>query len=191
MSIITSNKIKSSNITVFPSGFRGQGYNKSKFTTEDNLTTFAQISSNLNNNNQVFRDPYDASNIIIYIKGYYFNVKEENIPTDGSNPVYAFIRLCKKGDNVGYVLSNAYSSKTDSKDSSVRYTLDATEGSDDVFYGLSFCTAISDLSTLEVDAGDDCYYYVQVRNSNGQLVFQNLKLDTYYIKILLFLQQIT
>ena len=45
--IITS--LTSDKVYVFPAGLRGSNYNKSKFTTEDNLILFSKLSANYKN----------------------------------------------------------------------------------------------------------------------------------------------
>lgn len=182
MSILNNNKLSSDEVTVFPAGFRGQSYIKSKLTTEDNLTTFAKISSNRLNNNQVFSDPDNQDNLIIYIRGYYFNVPKTSIPEPSASPktLYAFIRLYNRRNNVGYTLANAFETGN-----SVNLDAQSDLGSEESYFnGLAFCTELLNIPNNSQDdsQGDSMYDYVQLRDESGNFIEQNLKLDSVEIR---------
>lgn len=171
-------KIASDKIDVFPSGFRAQKFVKSKLTTEENLTQLALLSSNKLNNNQIFENPYDNNKLIIYIKGYYFNIDKNAFPDAGElSNAYAFIRVAEKDDNsnIGPVLINAFT------DGDEKLVLDRNAGDSKYeFLGLGFCTGRPE-ECVEL-AGLGTFESIQLCDRNGNLIIQNLKLDSIEIR---------
>lgn len=119
--------LKSSQVKVFPAVGRGETYEESFLTTEDNFTT---INKSLHSSN-------DASWIVntkievpfrFVISGYMFEINDESILTDN---LYATIYLQKTLDNGDYQrLVNIDSSRT----------LDSGQGESSEFTGLSLTT---------------------------------------------------
>lgn len=177
MAVIYLNNLNSDDVTVFPSGFRGLNYNKSKFTTEDNLTKLVHLSSNIENLNQCFINPYNSNNVVIYIKGYYFDIPKDAVPTANSTAtdksVYAFIRLEDRNFNVGQVLS--YYNYEDNTNALLEKSLDL----DGKFYGLGFV----DAENYQYLSSDPIpFYAIKIRDSLGHISPQNLKLDASEIR---------
>ena len=175
------NTVSSDKINVFPAGFRNQQYNKSKYTTEDNLVLFNLLSSNLNNHNQIFTDPYDSRRTILYIGGYYFNVLTESIP---NSSYYAYIRLIYKDENVGYVLGPC-----DADGDKLDYILDLPADNTSVikFKGLGFTTKENlDALTANIDKTSNPHppkiLDIEIRDASGNLLTKKLKLDTSEIR---------
>lgn len=150
--------IKSIDIEVFPAVQRAVEYSQSKRTTEQNLTTFAKLSSSKENLSQMFKDPDDNFYIIFNIAGYWFRVKADKIPA--GNNLHAYIAL-KANNILGYMLHNTTNQTSGS-------SLD--EGG--YFKGLAF-----DTQSIPNNAGGVIYYSLKVRDGSGNLLFQNLKLS--------------
>lgn len=106
--------LRSTDVEVFPSGFRNSEFIKSKLTSEENLTSYVgKLSKHKINHTRVFCDPYDSDKIIIVLGGYVFRVNKSafNSITDGYK--YAFICLRDKASSAstdklayGKVLAN-------------------------------------------------------------------------------------
>ena len=159
--------IKSVDIDVFPAVHRIPAYAISKRTTEDNLTKFGKLSSNKDNLSQMFKDPDAPLYVIFNIAGYWFRCLEAKIPSAAN--LYAYIAL-RKDPNIGYILTPADSL-------TLGGPLDAIVGADTdkSFKGLAFDDHIpSNVGVL--------YYGLQIRDSVGDLIYQNLKLDASEIR---------
>lgn len=100
--------IKSDNVEVFPSGFRGPAYINSKLTTEDYIRSLRTISSHSENNNFFIGDPYDVNCLIISIRGYLFRLNLSYLTSLLLNEtnVWAYITL-RTISSVGTVLANS------------------------------------------------------------------------------------
>ena len=184
--------ISSEKVQVFPAGLRGMHYNKSKFTTEDNLTLFSKISSNKNNHNHCYINPYDENYLIIKLEGYYFNIPKNVITSHesySSSAIYAAIRLVDKSDNIGYVLANVNPNDTTSENQGLTnavdqiYILDQGSGSNFKFYGLAIVdeAQLNTLRSASFYEGSDAYK-TELRSiqlaRGGQLTAQTLVLDS-------------
>ena len=163
--------IKSSDIQVFPAVHRATEYGISKKTTEENLIKFGKLGSNKANLSQMFEDPDDSSYVIFNIAGYWFRCLEEKIPS--GNNLYAYIALIK-APIIGYILT-----PTDSL--TVGGVLDDIVGADTdkSFKGLAFT---EDEDGVPNNGGGVVYYGLQIRDSVGDPIYQNLKLDTSEIR---------
>lgn len=151
----TPEYLPSSYVTVFPAGYRGQGYGISKLTTEENLTRSAILSANLANQNCVFLDPANNDNLILFISNYFFCIPKSQIRDDAD--LYAYIKF-KTISGVGKVLDNIASTGN---------VLDSTDETPK-FQGLKFQTT--------APSGSDIAY-VQVK-ANSQILTKNLRLDS-------------
>lgn len=196
--IITN--LESKDIYVFPAGLRGSNYNKSKFTTEDNLILFNKISANNKNLNRVYLNPF-GEGLIIKIAGYCFTIMpeilEDQFPDirefEDSN-LYALITLVDKGDGIGKVLANVNPSVASGVAPEMAgdyiYTLDSQEGTFYKFLGLVFVddNGLADIinnSYYKNKFSDDEYKveYLKIKES-GSLSFltQKLALDASEIR---------
>ena len=149
-------------IKVFPSAFRN-GDEEAKRTTEENLIKFNRLSSFSDNLEQMFIDPDDSDYIIFNIHGYWFRCLKTSIPL-GTN-LFAYIKLEKAG--VGWKLSAIPESALDDEDSK--------------FTGLGFDTTVPDDTYADGDLIVK-YYKLKVRDENGDIIEQKLKLDSTEIR---------
>lgn len=196
--IITN--LESKDIYVFPAGLRGSNYNKSKFTTEDNLILFNKISANNKNLNRVYLNPF-GEGLIIKIAGYCFTIMPEiledqfpDIQEFEDSNLYALITLVDKGDGIGKVLANVNPSVASGVAPEMAgdyiYTLDSQEGTFYKFLGLVFVddNGLADIinnSYYKNNFSDDEYQveYLKIKES-GSLRFltQKLALDASEIR---------
>ncbi|MCK9470203.1 MAG: hypothetical protein M0Q88_00425 [Bacilli bacterium] len=150
--------IGTTDIKVFPSAFRN-GDAEAKRTTEENLIKFNRLSSSDENLEQMFTDPDDSDYVIFNIHGYWFRCLKTSIPL--GNNLFAYIKLEKVG--VGWTLSAIPASALDDES--------------DNFTGLGFDATIPD---DEYDNGELIvkYYGLKVRDENGEIIEQKLKLTS-------------
>lgn len=149
-------------IKVFPSAFRN-GDEEAKRTTEENLIKFNRLSSSANNLDQMFEDPDDSDYVIFNIHGYWFRCLKTSIPlgTLGTN-LFAYIKL-EKVAGVGWKLSAIPESALDDEDSK--------------FTGLGFDTTVPE-DVKEEGELTVKYYGLKVKDENGEIVEQKLKLTS-------------
>ena len=159
--IITS--LTSDKVYVFPAGLRGSNYNKSKFTTEDNLILFSKLSANYKNLNRVYANPF-GDGLILKLGGYCFTVLSEDLKkqfTDNeefkNSNIYAVITLVDKGTGIGKVLANVNPTVATGVNpenaGDYIYTLDLKDGNFDKFLGLLF---VDDNGLADI--ADNSYY---------------------------------
>lgn len=119
----------SNSIEMFPSGFRGNNFGKSKLTTEENLRSLLRISKNKENNNLFIIDPLNnedtsdgGRNLILVIQGYIFKFNESSLvnlisqkldtmdPDHTGGDIHVGIKVRDLENQVGLVLDNIHTS---------------------------------------------------------------------------------
>lgn len=167
--------IKSEDIVVFPAGFRDTAYAISKRTTEENLLKLAKLSSNKDNLNQLFYDPDDNNFVIINIQGYCFRCLEDDVPVE--NDLKAYIKVWLD-ETLGYILSPDAGTV---KGQLLDQLPDGGSAGEEDFKGLSFTTG-NIPPNVNTNEDNIKYYGFQIRDASGNLLIQNLKLDTAEIR---------
>ena len=153
--------INSNNIIMYPSGYRSASIDLlAGQNSEFNLTNTKRLSEQIQNNIFSYKDEENTNDLIIYILGYYFKIKNAstNIPT-GSN-TYAYIKLVNKSVTIDGTTVNLLTLVNVNNNS---VTLD----SNDEFRGLGFSDNIP----------SGCYG-IKVRDAEGNIVTQPFKLSS-------------
>ena len=121
----------SEDIQVYPAGFRGQGFEQSKFTTEENLThlqSFSRVEDGL------YVDNRDSNYYILKLKGYTFRFQSSALTSGlsdfSSGNIYAAIKLFRINEIIGYVLDKYDNTSTSNN------VLDVSLSTTSKFFGL-------------------------------------------------------
>lgn len=195
---------KSSDIEVYPAGFRGQSYGKSKLVTEENFTSMLSMD---NTKDGLYKDQRDdtESTLILKLAGYAFKFSNENFqkllndiafdyktnPLSERQPlqdylykVYACIRFrdipAGNGSSsntgpVGKVLNDIDSGASEN------IILDVKVGAEDYFRGLTFIVSNTDpISLTNISYSKNIGCYVKIRQATDDSHEYNNGYNSYY-----------
>lgn len=165
----------SKKVEVFPSGFRGEGYGKSRLTLEENFTNLKVLSESAENNSYLMKDPYDETFAIICIHGYRFRVPVIDLESGDSELAdcsYAAIALkVTDGESTVNLLGNILCKITPTLSIEEKGVLD-DETANSEFHGLVFYGQ-DEASNFE----NVPFFSLKYKDDQGNILWSSLKLN--------------